>query len=349
MNVAQVGLDSMYWPIVWAEALRNAAATPATGPAREPVRFVACSEAGVAAEAVKTEIGMSPAEYAAKYGIKQYPSTDELLDKEKIDAALVSTRNTRMADVAGRLVDRGVPCYLAKPLAASPADALLLADKAAKKGVPCTSGITTRCFPHYQAVHRAIRDRRIGPAVAIDVMHQHGSYAPWPAKTWYREPAEGGVPYWLGWYPLETIRWLAASPIATIRAVGRNVTGAVRGEHEVITAAGTTQSGVCWSCRIYFAAGGKWRFPMHEVEVCGEQGVVRTLTDDRIRIYNDAGPAEESANAPAGDPIQREMLGWLASVANGAPWQPTLKDLAHTVTACEAMRRSLNTGQVAHV
>lgn len=349
MNVVQVGLDSMYWPVVWAEGLRASATSAPTADRRKPPGLVACCDLGVAAEQVRAEIGMTPAEFAAKYGVPLCSTLVELVRKGHIDAALVSTRNTRMVEVAAALVDKGIPCYLAKPLAASPADAWLLADKAAKANVPCTSGITTRCLPHYQAVHKVIRDRRIGPVVSIDVMHQHGSYAPWPPKTWYREPAEGGVPYWLGWYPLETVRWVAGSPIAVVMAAGRNVTGTVPGESEVITAAGTTQSGVCWSCRIYFAAGSGWRFPMHEVEVVGEQGIVRTLTETRIQVFGETGAAEEAVVAPAGDPVQGELRAWLRSLGGRSVWQPTLKDLAHTVTACEALRRSLQTGRPAYV
>jgi len=349
MNVAQVGLDSMYWPIVWADTLREHAATAPAAGGREVHRLVACCDLGVAPHAVQTEIGMTSEEYAAKYGARLYHDIDEMVADKSIGAAVVSTRNTRMAESAGRLIDKGVPCYIAKPIAAAPADALLLAHKAEKAGVPCTAGITTRFFAHYQAVHRAIREGRIGRVVSMDVMHQHGTYAAWPAGTWYREPAEGGVPYWLGWYPLETIRWLAASPIAGVMAWGSNVTNAVKGEHEVIHACGSTQNGVSWSCRIYFAAGPKWRFPSHEVEVCGDKGIVRTVADDRIRIYDDAGPRDEPVPPLPGDPTRRELLQWLNSLAAKTRWHPTLKELAHTVVACEALRRSLVSGQVQQV
>jgi len=349
MDVALVGLDSMYWPIAWAEALREHAATIPTASRRGAHRLVACCDLGVSSRAVATEIGMTPAEYASRYGARLHATLEDLLKNERIDAALVSTRNTRTAEIAGPLIDKGIPCYISKPIAAAPADALMLGHKAEKAGVPCTAGVTTRCFPHYQAVYQAIRAGRIGRVVSVSVMHQHGSYAAWPVQTWYREPAEGGVPYWLGWYPLETVRWMAASPIATVAAAGVNVTHAVRGEHEVIAAAGTTQTGACWSFRIYFAAGAKWRFPMHEVEVFGERGVVRTLSDTRIQVFDDGGPREEAVDSPPGNPVHRELLAWLDSLAGKATWHPTLKELAHTVTACEALRRSLRTGEVAQV
>ncbi len=184
MNVAQVGLDSMYWPIAWAEALREHAATAPAASQRETHRLVACCDLGISTHDVAAEIGMTPADYAAKYGIRLYSTIEELLNKERIDAALVSTRNSRTAETAGLLIDKGIPCYISKPIAAAPADALMLGHKAEKAGVPCTAGVTTRCFPHYQAVHRAIRDGRIGRVVSVSVMHQHGSYGVWPAKTW---------------------------------------------------------------------------------------------------------------------------------------------------------------------
>jgi predicted dehydrogenase len=349
MNVAQVGLDSMYWPIAWAEALREHAASAPAATQRPTHRLVACCDLGVAAHDVASEISMAPADYAARYGLKLYSTVEELVDKERIDAALVATRNTRAAEAAGRLIDKGIPCYVSKPIASSPADALMLGHKAEKAGVPCTAGVTTRCFPHYRAVHRVIQDRRIGRVVSVSVMHQHGSFAAWPARTWYRDPAEGGVPYWLGWYPLETVRWMAASEVASVGASGVNVTNAVRGEHEVIAASGATRNGACWSCRIYFAAGGNWKFPMHEVEVFGEKGIVRTLTDSRIQVFDDAGLREEGVEAPPGDPVRRELLNWLGTIAGKATWHPTLKELGHTVTACEALRRALRTGQVAQV
>lgn len=348
MNLAQIGLDSMDWPIVWAEALRDErAATPATF-RRETHRVVACCDLGVAPHAVAAEIGMTPTEFAARFGIRLYSTLDDLLDKERIDAALVSTRNTRTADVAGQLIDRDIACYISKPIAASPAEALMLAHKADKAGVPCTAGATTGCFPHFRAVHQAVHEHRLGRVVSVSVTHQHGSFASWPVRTWYREPAEGGVPYWLGWYPLDTVRWMAGSPIATIAAWGVNVTDAVRGEHEVISAVGTTQSGVCWSCRMYFAAGPGWNFPMDEVEVFGEKGIARTLDEGRIQVFDDAGVREEPVDSASEAPVRRELLSWLGAVASRTVWHPTLKELAHTVTACEALRRALRTGQVAH-
>ncbi len=348
MNIAQIGLDSMYWPIVWAEALRSPTATAPVA-SRESHRLVACCDLGVSPQDVKTEIGMTAAEFAAKHGLALYSTVEDLLAKETIDAALVATRHTRLPRVAAQLIERGVPCYIAKPMAASPADALLLADLAERRGVPATSGVTARCFDHYQAVHRIVQERRIGRVVSISIMHQHGSYAAWPERTWYRDPAEGGVPYWLGWYPLDAIRWFAGSPIATVTAYGVNVTNAVKGEHEVIAAGGTTQNGVCWTCRIYFAAGLKWRFPMHEVEVCGDKGIVRALSDSRIQVFDDLGASEQPVTPLPGAPVPRELLAWLGSLTGKAAWRPTLKELAHTVTACEALRRSLTTGQTAHV
>jgi predicted dehydrogenase len=148
---------------------------------------------------------------------------------------------------------------------------------------------------------------------------------------------------------LETVRWLAGGPIETIAAVGRDVTGTVRGEREVIVASGCTQNGVPFSVRVYFAAGLDWRFPMHEVEVFGREGVVRTLDAERIEVYDGKGRHEERVDTPPGDPVQREVLNWLRSLRGQAVWHPTLKELAHTVTACEALRRALVTGEPARV
>jgi len=350
MNVAMIGLDSMYWPTVWAEALREPSTTGPATTRRPAHRLVACCDLGVPPADVQAEIGQTPAEFAARYGIRHYQSLDEVLDREKIEAATVATRNTRMAAVAGRLIDAGIPCYIAKPVAASPADALMLAHKAQGRGVPCTGGVTTRCFDFYQAVHRMVAEGRIGKVVSMDVMHQHGGCAMFPPRTWYREPAEGGVPYWLGWYPLGTIRWLAGSPITTVSAAGCEVTHAVRGEHEVIHASGTTQNGVCWTCRIYFAAGGRWGFPMHEVEICGEKGIVRTATfNQHIEVFDEAGHRNVPVEPMPGDPVKTELLNWLDAVSRGRAWQPSISEVAHVVTACEALRRALRTGEVARV
>lgn len=344
MRIAQVGLDSPGWPIVWAEALCGALDT-ATPPPRH--RLVACCDLGVRPHAVRAAIGMTPDEFAAKCGVRRYASVRELLAAQPIDAAFVATRNTCQPEAASQLIDAGVPCYVARPIAACPADALLLMHKAQSQAVPCTGGPTMRCLPHLRAIHRVLRHGRIGAVVSIDVVHRQVAGLEPLGSAWWREPGEGGMVYWLSWPPLETVRWFAGSPIKTIAAFGGRADRGGQGEVGVVHAAGTTQNGIGWSCRILQVEAAA-ALPSHAVEVCGADGVARACRADRIEVVTAGGAREEAVAAPPGDPAQQEVVQWLDAVSRGSTWHSDLKDLAHTVTACEALRRALRTGDVTH-
>lgn len=151
--------------------------------------------------------------------------------------------------------------------------------------------------------------------------------------------------YWLGWPPLETVRWLAGSPIKTIAALGGRADRGGRGEIGGVHAAGTTQNGIGWSCRI-LQVEAPAALPSLAVEVCGTDGVARACRADRMEVVAAGEAFEETVAALPEDPTQQEVVRWLDSVSCGGTWHSDLKDLAHTVTACEALRRALRTGDV---
>jgi oxidoreductase len=128
----------------------------------------------------------------------------EELDPATVDVAVVAAPNHLHASVAARLLARGVPVFLEKPVCLSVAEADRLAAAELTGGAVLLAGSAAR----YRADVRALLDvaAGLGPIRHVDLSWVRAHGVP-TASSWFvrREQAGGGALLDLGWHLLDAV------------------------------------------------------------------------------------------------------------------------------------------------
>ncbi|WP_229397763.1 Gfo/Idh/MocA family protein [Micromonospora okii] len=147
-----------------------------------------------------------------------YADTDDL-PADAADLVVVAVPNHLHAAVAARLLRRGVPVFLEKPVCLSSAEAALLADAERDGGAVLLAGSAAR----WRADVRALADAAggLGPIRHVDVAWVRARGVP-DAGGWFtrRDLSGGGALVDLGWHLLDTVLPLLGPATRVTHAVG---------------------------------------------------------------------------------------------------------------------------------
>jgi predicted dehydrogenase len=124
-------------------------------------------------------------------GIPHFASVDDLLDGATFDAAVIAIPHDLAATVASRLLKRGVPVLVEKPLGRSVDEAAMLTQLAQKCERPSFVGYNYRFLPSFRGIVDAIRDGTIGTLRSCDFLIGHGGN-PKSAEGWKLDPVRAG-------------------------------------------------------------------------------------------------------------------------------------------------------------
>ncbi|MDE0891554.1 MAG: Gfo/Idh/MocA family oxidoreductase [Planctomycetota bacterium] len=100
---------------------------------------------------------------------KVYHDYREMLDKEKLDAAVISTADHNHAPATMRALERGMHVYCEKPLSHTVEEARAVAELAAKKGVATQMGTQIHAGGNYRRVVELIQGGAIGAVKEVHV------------------------------------------------------------------------------------------------------------------------------------------------------------------------------------
>jgi predicted dehydrogenase len=113
-------------------------------------------------------------EFCERFGFaRAYADVDELLSKETVDACVTVMPVERIAGVGARLLERGVPCVIEKPLGASLAEVEGLARVAEETGTPHMVSVNRRFIPYLNRAARFV-DGHGGARYVRATMARHG-------------------------------------------------------------------------------------------------------------------------------------------------------------------------------
>ncbi len=99
---------------------------------------------------------------AAKHGATPADSVEELLSSG-IDGVVVAAATPAHAELTLAAVERGIPTFCEKPIAATAAESARVADVIARSGVPVQVGYQRRFDAAFAAAKRAVDDGSLGP------------------------------------------------------------------------------------------------------------------------------------------------------------------------------------------
>lgn len=115
-----------------------------------PLQRYAAWRPGEIELAAACDLDLSRAErFCREYGFaRAYASLDELLASERLDGCVTVLPVARITEVAARVLERGVPCVIEKPLGRSLAEVERLAEVARRTGTPHMVSVNRRFMPY---------------------------------------------------------------------------------------------------------------------------------------------------------------------------------------------------------
>jgi predicted dehydrogenase len=256
------GLAALYWPIAIGNGLR----------ASKGVEFLGAATLDVGETAIHEMLGMSPAEYAAKFGVKLYSQAEEMVAKERLDTVVLITRHTQHADWAERMAKLGVNLFIPKTFATNSIDAERIVEAQRRYGVKIAVGPSARFLPPMMAAKDAVAKGLIGKPFAVRICHHHGTIDVFNQNDWYREPAEGGPELSLGWYGIDLILHFMEDKAKTVFAQYGNFTSPDSPFMDCGRITLRMETGGIASFDMYFC--NRVPYPSWQMEIIGPEGVV---------------------------------------------------------------------------
>ena len=158
---------------------------------------------------------------AAEYGVnKTYSDVDVLLEKEELDAVFITVPEHLHFDIATKFIDRGVHCFVEKPLASSPVEAQRLIDHASDKQIKLTVGHVLRFEAQHAILHEAVADGTLGQIMTIRAKRNP------PSSMWATSGKSAHIALANLVHDVDQILWMSPGQRAvSVRAYERNFTG----------------------------------------------------------------------------------------------------------------------------
>ena len=158
-------------------------------------------------------------EFGKKYSVNFYNSVENLLEKEKFDAALVCTPPLTHSDIAARLIENKKHVFVEKPMTYLPEDGQNLIDAAKRNNVILTCGYIERFNPAVASVKDFLKSRKYGDLIRFEFHHEH---------KMPQQVKDVGVVYDTSVHDIDTAMWLFDETPEVVYAV----TGKINHEHE---------------------------------------------------------------------------------------------------------------------
>ncbi|WP_260848727.1 Gfo/Idh/MocA family protein [Streptomyces sp. SLBN-118] len=261
---------------------------------------------------------------------------DEVLAPERVDAVIIATPTDTHAYYALRAIDAGLPVFLEKPLARTPAEARLVRDRAAAQGVKLAVGHVVRYFPEYAAARDLVRYGELGtPSVA---RLARWNTVPAGVGEWYGDVARsGGVLLDMAIHDVDWCLW-TFGPAARVYAVSAGGPDSPVIALTMRHAAGTIS---------YIDASWREESFTTRLEVAGTQGLFSADGSGSAGFASARGHGRTylPPASASDDPYVMELRAAIDWFRGGPPPLATVADACDAVEVIEAAQRSLDTGR----
>ena len=273
-------------------------------------------------------------------------SLDELLERCAIID--VATPTPTHLDIVQAALEAGRDVICEKPMARTAADAKILADLAADKGLHLYPAHVVRYFPEYTVLKDAVDAGRLGD-LAVLRFARSGAF---PTTPWFAdEQASGGIIMDQMIHDLDQARWIAG-PIFRVSAIRtrRQADGyPVEAAHVILTHA----NGVITQCSSVWG-------PPHlefrtEYSAAGTGGTLAHSSRDERRYCADLNSADLAnsrqgdgflpAVDPVEDPYTLELRDYVSAIQGGPQPRVSAADGVEAIRIVEAALESIDTGQ----
>ncbi len=155
--------------------------------------------------------------FGDKFGAQAFGSVEALLAETAPEAAIVCTPPNSHRQIAGLLLESGVPVLCEKPLAHSLSDAEALVDIASRTGLPAYVAYCHRFNPATQLMREYVQQGRLG--VVHTFRNAFIESSPGIVDTWHTDPqvAGGGCLIGHGSHSIDILQFITG-PVVDVRA-----------------------------------------------------------------------------------------------------------------------------------
>jgi len=236
-------------------------------------------------------------EFGKKYSVNFYNSFENLLEKEKFDAALVCTPTFTHSDITTRLIENKKHVFVEKPMTYLSEDGQNLIDAAKRNNVILTCGYIERFNPAVASVKDFLKSRKYGDLIRLEFYREHRM--PQHIK-------DVGVIYDTSVHDIDTAMWLFDETPEVVYAIA----GKINHEHEDFA---TIMLG--FKDNKTATISSNWITPIRVRNfnaVCTEARIFSDFITQEIRIETDNG-TENPKNVKA-EPLSLEIKNFLDSI-----------------------------------
>jgi len=236
-------------------------------------------------------------EFGKKYSVNFYNSFENLLEKEKFDAALVCTPTFTHSDIATKLIENKKHVFVEKPMTYLSEDGQNLIDAAKRNNVILTCGYIERFNPAVASVKDFLKSRKYGDLIRLEFYREHRM--PQHIK-------DVGVIYDTSVHDIDTAMWLFDETPEVVYAIA----GKINHEHEDFA---TIMLG--FKDNKTATISSNWITPIRVRNfnaVCTEARIFSDFITQEIRIETDNG-TENPKNVKA-EPLSLEIKNFLDSI-----------------------------------
>jgi UDP-N-acetylglucosamine 3-dehydrogenase len=235
--------------------------------------------------------------FGKKYSVNFYNSFENLLEKEKFDAALVCTPTFTHSDIATKLIENKKHVFVEKPMTYLSEDGQNLIDAAKRNNVILTCGYIERFNPAVASVKDFLKSQKYGDLIRLEFYREHRM--PQHIK-------DVGVIYDTSVHDIDTAMWLFDETPEVVYAIA----GKINHEHEDFA---TIM--LCFKDNKTATISSNWITPIRVRNfnaVCTEARIFSDFITQEIRIETDNGtdnPKNEKA-----EPLSLEIKNFLDSI-----------------------------------
>ena len=254
------------------------------------------SEIGVLSAICDTNSQLAE-EFGKKYSVNFYDSFENLLEKEKFDAALVCTPTLTHSDITTRLIENKKHVFVEKPMTYLSEDGQNLVDLAKSNNVILTCGYIERFNPAVASVKNFLKSKKYGDLIRLEFYREHRM--PQHIK-------DVGVIYDTSVHDIDTAMWLFDETPELVFAIA----GKINHEHEDFA---TITLG--FKDNKTATISSNWITPIRVRNfnaVCTEARIFSDFITQEIRVETDNGT--ETPKNEKVEPLSLELRNFLDAI-----------------------------------
>lgn len=253
------------------------------------------------------------------------------------DGAVICTPTHTHRGLIETALDHGTAVFCEKPLAPSLAEANAIRDAVENADVPFVVGHVVRYFPEYVAAKREVDDGAVGRA-GVARARRVSPVPDWGSDDWFAEAEKsGGVFVDMAIHDFDYLRWVWGD----VERVFARTTGDPPAQHGTATL--RFESGAVGYVEASWAQPPTRELTM-ELELAGDDGVVRVNSDDATPYRAFSGEDATVENTLAEDGYYRELARFLDCLESGADPDVGIDEATAALRLSVAARRSARHG-----